>query len=222
MPNAKSVADHDEPQLVVRNGTPARIKAEAVKLFGLKGFPNSTMREIMLACELTPGAFYNHFKSKEELLYRIIMDAHDQLDAAITESLDNAGPEPPTRLASLTYAFSKWHCENAELARVANRDYAELAGDMHRHIMQRRRELLEEFVVLVRNGQDQGAFSLASPSARGVRLAALSLVEMLVAISTWFRVPGPWKADEVAEFYVGLVTQMVGPTNGGKLSRRWS
>ena len=30
------------------------------------------MRELALACGLTPGALYNHFASKDQLLYSIL------------------------------------------------------------------------------------------------------------------------------------------------------
>ena len=44
-----------------------RIVKEASRLFRERGFENVTVSEVMKAASLTHGAFYAHFRSKEEL-----------------------------------------------------------------------------------------------------------------------------------------------------------
>ena len=44
-----------------------RIVKEAARLFRERGFENVTVGEVMKAADLTHGAFYAHFSSKEEL-----------------------------------------------------------------------------------------------------------------------------------------------------------
>lgn len=44
-----------------------RIVREASRLFRERGFENVTVAEVMKAAGLTHGAFYAHFRSKEEL-----------------------------------------------------------------------------------------------------------------------------------------------------------
>ena len=45
----------------------------ALKLFGSKGYADTSVQEITEAAQVTKGAFYHHFESKEDLL-RLIHD----------------------------------------------------------------------------------------------------------------------------------------------------
>ena len=52
--------------------TKERILGEGIKLFLQKGFRGTTIEDITDAVNITKGAFYWHFKSKNELLNTII------------------------------------------------------------------------------------------------------------------------------------------------------
>ncbi|MGP4074676.1 TetR/AcrR family transcriptional regulator [Halobacillus sp. K22] len=44
---------------------------QAIKLFARKGFSTTSVQEIARECNISKGAFYLHFKSKDELLYEL-------------------------------------------------------------------------------------------------------------------------------------------------------
>ena len=52
----------------------SRIAEAAIELFYSQGATATSVRDITSACGLTPGALYNHFSSKEQLLYVLIRD----------------------------------------------------------------------------------------------------------------------------------------------------
>jgi TetR/AcrR family transcriptional repressor of nem operon len=52
-----------------------RILREAARLFALKGFHDTKVDEIIKAAEVTSGAFFHHFQSKEDLGFAVI-DRH--------------------------------------------------------------------------------------------------------------------------------------------------
>jgi len=52
-----------------------RILREASRLFALKGFHDTKVDEIIKAAEVTSGAFFHHFRSKEDLGFAVI-DRH--------------------------------------------------------------------------------------------------------------------------------------------------
>jgi TetR/AcrR family transcriptional repressor of nem operon len=64
-------------------GHSARIRAEifqhAARLFRLRGYAGTNIDDIMLAAGLTRGAFYAHFKSKDELFAEVIGAGHGLL-----------------------------------------------------------------------------------------------------------------------------------------------
>jgi len=64
-------------------GHSARIRAEifehAARLFRLRGYAGTNIDDIMLAAGLTRGAFYAHFKSKDDLFAEVIGAGHGLL-----------------------------------------------------------------------------------------------------------------------------------------------
>lgn len=48
---------------------------EALKLFSLNGFSSTSMQDIISAAKTSKGGFYNHFKSKEDLFFKVLDDA---------------------------------------------------------------------------------------------------------------------------------------------------
>ena len=64
-------------------GHSARIRAEifqhAARLFRLRGYVGTNIDDIMLAAGLTRGAFYAHFKSKDDLFAEVVGAGHGLL-----------------------------------------------------------------------------------------------------------------------------------------------
>jgi TetR/AcrR family transcriptional repressor of nem operon len=55
--------------------TREKIVAAAARLFALKGYHDTKLEEILTAAEVTTGAFFHHFQSKEDLAFAVI-DRH--------------------------------------------------------------------------------------------------------------------------------------------------
>jgi len=57
-----------------KKDTKTEILNGAINLFSQKGYTETSMREIALEAKILPGSIYNHFKSKQEILDRILND----------------------------------------------------------------------------------------------------------------------------------------------------
>jgi TetR/AcrR family transcriptional repressor of nem operon len=76
--------------------TRERIVAAAARLFALKGYHDSKLEEIQKAADVTTGAFFHHFQSKEDLAFAVI-DRHmekrrrqlDQVEQKMTPCRDD-------------------------------------------------------------------------------------------------------------------------------------
>jgi TetR/AcrR family transcriptional repressor of nem operon len=51
------------------------IISESLRLFSLKGFLRTSIQDIMDAAHTSKGGLYNHFKSKEDLFFRVLEEA---------------------------------------------------------------------------------------------------------------------------------------------------
>ena len=78
-----------------------RILREAAQLFALKGFHDTKVDEIIKAAEVTSGAFFHHFKGKEDLGFAVIdhhMEARCRALDRIEKSSPAAGDDPLDRV----------------------------------------------------------------------------------------------------------------------------
>ena len=65
----------------------------AVKCFMEKGFHNTTMQDIYDATNLSPGAVYNYFSSKEDIVITVLKEFRDWSISSITPLLSENQPE---------------------------------------------------------------------------------------------------------------------------------
>ncbi|ANU27656.1 TetR/AcrR family transcriptional regulator [Planococcus versutus] len=65
------------------------IMKQAVHLFSIRGFHQSSVQEIVHAAEISKGAFYKHFESKESLFIEILKQHHQAIMAEILNSTSN-------------------------------------------------------------------------------------------------------------------------------------
>jgi TetR/AcrR family transcriptional regulator, transcriptional repressor for nem operon len=88
--------------------TRERILSTAVKMFLDRGVAAVSMRDIMAAAGLTPGGFYRHFESKEQLLAEANGAAFEQLFAMMESQIAGKPPaEALDRIVSLYLGQSR-------------------------------------------------------------------------------------------------------------------
>jgi AcrR family transcriptional regulator len=192
-----------------------------MKLFHDNGFVASTVREIAEACDLTPGAIYNHFGSKHEILYSIVKWSHDELEREVAEAITAAPDGARQRLRAVLVAFTRRHTVFPEAARVSNRDYGFLPEPARSEVIGLRRKLRALIQGLVQDGIDEGVMVVPplAPGRRGGGLAteivAMDLINMSVMVAEWYRPKGPLSSQSIAEFQADVALQMVGTAGPG-------
>jgi len=68
----------------------AQILDAAIVCFSRQGFHRASIQDIVTQSKLSPGAIYNYFESKEEIIEAIADDRHDQERRHITEARKEA------------------------------------------------------------------------------------------------------------------------------------
>jgi len=163
-----------------------RIAEAAVELFYGKGALGTTVRDITAACSLSPGALYNHFDSKEHLLYVLVRDIHRQVDAQMADVLATAGADPAAQLAAVVRLLVGHTAGSKKRSRVANREFTVLTGDWRSEIRSLRRQMRERLTTVLLTGAEQGQFRLVGGSGPdSVALSSATISNMCVHISEW-------------------------------------
>lgn len=197
-----------------------------MKLFHTNGFVISTVREIAEACDLTPGAIYNHFGSKHEILYSIVKWSHDELEREVAEAIAAAPDSARARLRAALVAFTRRHTLFPEAARVTNRDYGFLPEPERTEVIGLRRKLRALIQKLVQDGIDESVMAVPALGSgrRRDRLAteivAMDLINMSVMVAEWYRPNGPLSSQSISEFQADVALQMVTTQDRGAPTAR--
>jgi len=96
--------------------TRQRIEAAAIHLFVEKGVAETTIRDIARAVDISEGALYRHFISKEELVWHLF-ERHYVEFAGSLWSLAEGESTARGKLAAMIRGFCRAHDDNAELFR---------------------------------------------------------------------------------------------------------
>ncbi len=138
----------------------AEILEAAVKCFIEKGFHNTTMQDIYKATNLSPGAVYNYFRNKEDIVAAAVEMSQERNAAMIASA---ATGDPDEVLSSVGKRFLSF-AKETDLAKAASVDFA-LYSEANRN--PRIREALRSgqdtvvarIIELVKRNQDTGVFN---------------------------------------------------------------
>ena len=194
-------------------GSPLQCKlAEAaIDLFYARGALATTVREITGACGLTPGALYNHFTSKDHLLYVLVRDIHLQANSQMAATLAAAGPDPAVQLAS-TVRFMVAHTAGfKKQSRVANREFTVLTGTRRLEIRAIRRQMRDRLTGILLGGAEQGAFRLTGGNDRpAATLCSGTISNMCIHISEWTLEHYPFGIEDLQDRYAQMALRLAG------------
>jgi AcrR family transcriptional regulator len=182
----------------------ARILAAAVQLFAVKGFDSTSVQEIVERAEVTKGALYHYFDSKDDLLYEIyhglIGTQLADLDAILARGLP-----PAQSIRAVITNLVETTAARVEAAAVFSREMHKLDAERMAAVRADRRRYHEAFRAMVGRAQADGAFA-AVASAETVTLVVFGMVNQL---PTWYRPGGPRTpaeiGGEVADFVLAAL-----------------
>jgi TetR/AcrR family transcriptional regulator, cholesterol catabolism regulator len=188
----------------------------AIDLFYERGALATTVRDITGACGLTPGALYNHFASKDQLLYLVVRDIHVQVDEQLGVLLAS-GPSDPTAQLTAAVSFLVSHtAEYKKRSRVANREFTLLTGSRRQEVTAIRRHLRDRFAEVILAGARQGQFHLVGGEDIGAAtLHAATIATMCVRISEQMLVNYPLTIDDLQDRHAEFALRMVGARRRG-------
>lgn len=183
-----------------------QILRAAHECFARKGFQRTTMREICRRAELSPGAVYLYFRSKEQIVGALARHYGDQRRTV----LEPPGDDRDTGTA--LFAFLGKLAELNPGPGAAEMDLRLWAESLDTPVLRRLvhgafAELTETLTALFRRGQERGDVS-ADVDAKGLAWA-------IVALLTGFGLLSLFEDAFEPEAYYETVGRMLGRALGG-------
>jgi AcrR family transcriptional regulator len=190
-----------------------RVLTMSASLFYRQGAAGTSIRDITRACGLSPGALYNHFASKDDLLYVLVRHGHDALEQRIATSVATADDDAVGRTAAFVRAYVMGHLVHPELAQLVRREYLHLSPARYEEIVHRRRGLRERLSELLREGASAGAYDLIG-SHHGDTRVAVMVLDMCSRTSEWYDPKREEAPERLAERYVTAALRLAGARPG--------
>ncbi|MBF6245657.1 TetR family transcriptional regulator [Nocardia elegans] len=176
--------------------------ASAVRLFERNGYAATSVQSIVEGADLTKGAFYHHFDSKEDLLRRV----HDefinyQLGRARSVLADTDQPADVTLRRLIAEALLEPMSIYKSEITVFLQERRFLSGDVFAEIQQKRDEFEHCFVDVIDRGMKEGVFRRVGPP----RLVAFGIIGMGAWTHVWLDLSGPVTPREIGNIYAEIL-----------------
>ncbi len=182
------------------------IRRAAQHLFATNGFEATTMREIAAAVGIRAASLYNHFKSKEDILWDLTATALSDLESSQSEALAAIpeSAEPAQQLRAFVVAHVVFHAVNSEKAALVNREMGGLSRAHLRRAVTLRDRYEGHLREIIRNGVARKEFRVPDE-----RVTSFAILQMGIAVSTWYRAGGGMTPAQLGHLHAELATRMV-------------
>ena len=178
--------------------TRTRILEEAARLFTEKGYEATSVQDLAEALGLSKAALYHHFRSKEEVLYEISLQA---LEGLLREGERASREEDPKKaLLAFMEAHARFFEENYSFFVTMLQGMNSLSPRKRAVTIRLRDQHEANLRAILRRGIEAGVFRPVD-----VALAGRAILSLLNWMIRWFRPGGPLRAEEVARSYYDLI-----------------
>ncbi len=181
-----------------------RLLTSAVECFAQNGYHGTSTRDIARHAKLSSAALYVHFKTKNELLYKItLVMARSMLQDL--RNVDKPELPPAERLAALIRSYVGCIARMTMAVRVSTFEFQALTREQRRVTTEIRSEVNAIVTACLEQGRDAGRFRIAD-----VDLMRIAIMSLCITVCQWYKPNGRMPPDELADHYAGLVLRMVG------------
>jgi TetR/AcrR family transcriptional regulator, cholesterol catabolism regulator len=192
-----------ERRTIVRNPDAAHraLLTGALELFAKQGFAATSVQSIVDSANLTKGAFYHHFESKEDLLlelHDVFID--DQLERA-KRVVDAGLPADETLRRLIVEALMEPMTLYQQEITVFLQERRYMVGDAFAEVQAKRDKFEKYFVQVIERGMRDGTFRRSGPA----RLVAFGVIGMGAWTYVWLDAEGRVSSTELGEMYADIL-----------------
>ena len=199
-----AAARGDRADRTTRSPMEERIIAAAVTLFAERGFDGTAVQQIVDHAEVTKGALYHYFDSKDDLLYEIYRSLIGVQNADLDAIVERGLPAAETVRAILVDVVTTTANRLPE-AVVFFREAHKLDDKQMVAYRADRRRYHESFRKVIADGQASGEFATVVPADTVVQIA-MGVVNQL---PVWYRPSGAKTPEqlgnEIADFVLAAL-----------------
>jgi len=134
----------------------------AANIFFAKGFHATSIEDVARDVGMLKGSLYYYIKSKDDLLFRLLLAGIEDSDAFIAQHIDPQG-EPVAQLERAIRAQIDYIIENRVPFGLFLHEFDSLSGKRQHKLIAVMSRYNNRFVELVRKGQEEGKLMAGEP-----------------------------------------------------------
>ena len=131
---------------------------KAARLFFKRGYNDVTIEDIAAGLKLTRASLYHYFKSKDELLYKIQMQAADQAEEAL-ERVMVSDLNPVEKLREAFISYVEIATRDPLIQTLRQQEFV-LPPKYRDKVIERRVRFEKKFMELIQEGVEKGYFDM--------------------------------------------------------------
>lgn len=166
---------------------------EAAKLFKLKGFGGTSMRDLAGEVGMEAASMYNHIKSKDEILEHLCFHVSNTYIAQLAEVERMPGTNGE-KLKELLRRHINLMLEDGAAVSVANNDWKYLTDGKLEQFKAARKQYEKGFAALIESGIAAGEFQPVNAS-----VALFTILSAVRWVELWYRPGRGVTAQELEE-----------------------
>lgn len=197
------------------------IIAVAAEIFRKNGYADTSVQDVADAVGILKGSLYYYIDSKEDLLYRVLLEVHEDAHGWLEEISEMKDASPLEKISAYVRRHVEYNVRNMNKVAVYYHDFALLSPDRRANIRKERRTYEDFLEQLIKEAQRVGEVDPESDP----RVLAYCLFGTMNWTYTWYRPSGRVSVPKLCDMLAGFAVQGLAQpphTNGSAPRRRTS
>jgi AcrR family transcriptional regulator len=172
----------------------------ATRLFAEKGFAGTSLQDVAESMGLKRPALYYYFKSKDDLLDRLIADATSGPAQQLKAIAERSDLNATQRLHAIAHASVRWIVTHTDRFLLLVKSESELSPASAKRFNAGRRDAAEIVKSVIEDGIESGEFRPVNS-----RVAAFGVFGICNWAAWWYQPNGPESIDSIADQLADMV-----------------
>ncbi|MFT4096786.1 MAG: TetR/AcrR family transcriptional regulator [Rhodoblastus sp.] len=185
------------------------ILKKAARLFATHGYERTSIGDLVKACDLSRGAIYHYFESKEAILFAMMDSLVRDLLETLTEAAAHEG-DPVVRLQRIIAAFVESNARSPDEQTILLNDLGALSRAEQKQIHAVEKQIVDLVGEAIVAADTRG---LVTPKTR--KVYTMMLFGMINYTYTWYDAKGQVKPRDLAQIATDLFFNGFAPDKGG-------
>lgn len=206
--NYKTTPKPLRPRKGPRNGHQAKpatrleeVLQSAANIFFAKGFHATSIEDVARDVGMLKGSLYYYIKSKDDLLFRLLLAGIEDGDAFIAQQIDPDG-DPVEQLERAIRAQIDYIIQNRVPFGLFLHEFDSLSGKRQHKLISVMSRYNSRFVELVRRGQEQGKLMEGEPW-----IVVNGILGMCNWLYRWYDTDNVSNPEQVKQIFLRMLMQ---------------